>query len=199
VDHRDGPDGATGPVRGAGTGPLAHRLAELDYGRLFLSLDATLADEIWGAPGAAEALRAVVLDREARLPARFLAAELLARHDATFPPPGVAAIVADVLVGALRARLLREANPWYTPPIGPGELGQRLVGFGDAARTALVAALGDDAPLAYGGSREATFARPYGFRVKDVAAALLAAIDGRPAPASPNPRERDAEIKAIGG
>jgi len=186
-------------VNGSANRPLANRLARLDYGRLFLSLDETLADEIWGAPGAAEALRALVLDRDARLPARFLAAELLARRDPTFPRPNVALIVAEVLVGALRARLPREANPWYTPPSGPGELGERLVGLGDAARTALVAALGDAAPLAYGGSREATLAEPYGFRVKDVAAALLAAIDGRPAPASPDPRRRDAEIEAIGG
>lgn len=192
MSGRRASDGHTGAV-----GALAERLAGLGYERLFLSLDSSLVSEIWAEPGAPDALRALVMDPTADLPARFVATTLLADRDPRFPSPEIAPTAAEVLVAALRERLLREANAWYTPPIGPGDLGRLLVRLGEAAREPLRTALADDAPLSYGGSREATLAAPWHFRVKDAAAALLATLDGRPAPASRSRRRRDAEIEML--
>jgi hypothetical protein len=194
VSGRGASDGHTASV-----GALAERLAELGYERLFLSLDSSLASEIWDQPGAPEALRALVMDPKADLPARFVATALLADRDPGFPSPDIAPAAAEVLVAALRQRLLREANAWYTPPIGPGDLGRVLIGLGEPAREPLREALDDTAELAYGGSREATLAAQWRYRVKDAAAALLAALDSRPPPAGRTRRGRDAEIEALRG
>jgi hypothetical protein len=80
-----------------------------------------------------------------------------------------------------------------------GPVGVRVAGFGDAAVPALTAALDDDAPLRFSGSREATIGNAAGWRVKDAAASVLATILGAPFAGDAAPAARDDGIAGLRG
>lgn len=173
---------------------LAEILSTAGYWGL-LSSDA--ADRAWAASGEGEGLRALVLEEDGDATARLLAAELLARRDGS---PG--ALPSDALarayVDGLRAGAFAEmANPWGIPsgPLGP--LGERVASLGAAAIEPLAGALGDRAPVRFGGSRDATIGNSYGWRVKDVAAWVLAEITGAAFKPDGDPVRRDAAIRAL--
>jgi hypothetical protein len=140
-------------------------------------------------------LRATVADDGGDPRARALAAAVLDSHDAGGVPP---ATLADAYVGGLRAGAFSDfANPWGVPGAALGPVGTRVAALGEAAVPALRAALDDDAPLRFSGSREAAIGNGAGWRVKDAAATVLAAIVGRPFAGDDEPAARDEAIKEL--
>jgi transposase len=129
--------------------------------------------------------------------ARFLAAEVLARRGAL--PGGLPAdALARAYVDGLRAGASADmANPWGIPsgPLGPA--GVRVASLGAAAVAPLEGALDDEGGLRFVGSREASIGNSYGWRVKDVAASVLAAITGQAFDVDRDPAKRDAAIEEL--
>jgi hypothetical protein len=68
---------------------------------------------------------------------------------------------------------------------------------GPAAIRPFAQLLDDATPIEYAGSREATFGNAYQFRVKDIAASLIARIIGADLPTAICASQRDREIEAI--
>jgi hypothetical protein len=166
---------------------LAARLTGLRYEGLFLRSPAAGA-ALWAEAGAPEALSALAADAAAPTEARFLAAELVAAHGAS--PPGKA--LAGVYAAALRETRL--PNIWGLP----GELdtppARHLLAMGDAAKAALRPLLGDTRRVRYAGSEDATVGNAAGWRVKDFAASMMAAISGERFDANAPPALRDEAI-----
>ncbi len=88
------------------------------------------------------------------------------------------------------------ANPWGLPG-DPGPLSQQVIALGKAATGPLLDALDDATAMTYSGSREATVGNSYHWRVKDQAAALLAALRGEALVPDVDPKKRDKAIAAL--
>lgn len=140
-------------------------------------------------------LRATVADAAADPRARALAAAVLDSHDAGDMP---AATMADAYVAGLRAGAFSDfANAWGVPGAALGPIGARVAGLGESAVPALKAALDDDAPLRFSGSRAATIGNAAGWRVKDAAASVLASMLDTPFAGDAEPAARDAAITGL--
>ncbi len=175
---------------------LARTLDRLSYGELFMRMDDAAQRQVWSTPGAESDLRSIVLDPRKSALARFLAAELLATRSKQLPKEVPADVLAQVYVQGLRSGASQMANPWGLPG-STGPLSERVVALGKAATAPLLEALDDPEPMAYGGSRDASIGNSYGWRVKDQAAALLAALRGERLDPDRDPRTRDKAIKAL--
>jgi hypothetical protein len=106
--------------------------------------------------------------------------------------------MADAYVGGLRAGAFSDfANPWGVPGCALGPVGKRVAGVGQAAVPALKAALDDDSPLRFAGSREAAIGNGAGWRVKDAAASVLATILGKSFVSDADPAVRDEAIAGL--
>jgi hypothetical protein len=140
-------------------------------------------------------LRSTVADAGADPRARALAAAVLDSHDAGDVP---AETMADAYVGGLRAGAFSDfANPWGVPGGILGPVGKRVAGLGEAAVPVLQAALNDDSPLRFSGSREAAIGNGAGWRVKDAAASVLATILGTSFAGDAEPAARDEAIAGL--
>jgi hypothetical protein len=185
----------TGPS-GAG-GELVRRLTDLGYLELFQRFGEEAVDAVWATPGAPAELRRLALDPAAPMPARFLAAEVLFARQPGYPPETAKGDLAPVYAAALDENLPRMANPWGLPGQLDGPVGQHAVALGEPAAAALAGLLGDDRPIHYSGSEEATFGNSYRYRVKDIAAFLIASIRSLPFAVDRDPGVRDAEIERL--
>jgi hypothetical protein len=173
------------------------KLGEFGYLELFLRAEDTAVDEVWNARGGPEELRRLVADPRAPTPARFLAAEVLFARDPRFPDGFDSAMLAEIYAGALATGVTGMANPWGLP----GQLNEPVVlhamALGTAAVPAFAALLGDGTQVLYGGSHEATVGNSYHYRVKDIAASLVAGILGIDYPMHTDPAVRDTEIERL--
>jgi hypothetical protein len=169
---------------------VAEMLDEAGYWEL---VSGDLADEAWRASRDGAALHELVRDHNAGARARLLAAELLFRHGQR--PDGISDEgLAEIYVDGLRAGVFAQfANPLGIPSGSLGPVGRRIVSLGQAAVAPLREALDDDGELTFAGSREATIGNSFGWRVKDSAAWLLAAIAGEDFEPDPDPRRREEE------
>lgn len=107
---------------------------------------------------------------------------------------------------AVRASVLSDAlkrhatfNSWGFPTGVWSEPASMLVELGPAVEPSLRPLLDDERPALHWGSSSATLGRQEGHRVKDYAAALLAAGAGRPYEYHADPSVRDARIRALAG
>jgi hypothetical protein len=176
---------------------LAQELERLGYLELFLRPDDAAVERVWRRPGARGALRRLAVDPASRPLAAFLAAEVLHARDDTFPAPADRDAVAGAYAGALRGDLTGMANPWGLPGELDGPLAVHVLALGEAAVPALAGLLDDDTELVYGGSEEATVGNDVGFRVRDMAASLLAALLGVDAEVSQDLRGRDVTVDRV--
>lgn len=170
---------------------VADELRRLGYKGLFLRLEPEDA-RVWDDGRAADELRALAADEAGDPELRFLAAEVLFRHDLDF--------VAPASLAPVYAQRLREAqtgNAWGLPGGPAGETTHNARRLGDAAVRAFAPLLVDGRELFYAGSETATEAERMGVRVKDVAAALLAPLLGAEFEAALEPTARDAAIDAM--
>lgn len=174
---------------------LAQRLESLGYMTLFLSLDDAQLNALWAEPGAEAMLTALVVDTSATSHARFLAAEVLFRKQAGYPPDAARAGLAPVYASALREADL--GNIWGMPGELDGVAGQHLVTIGEPMVAALTPLLDDTREVPYGGSEEVFVAKQYRYRVKDFAAFFIGKIRDLPYTVHTSPHERDAEIERL--
>jgi hypothetical protein len=172
-------------------------LAGFGYRELFQRADQSALDAVWNTSDAGRELRRVVRDSTAQPVLRFLAAEVLFARDPGFPSGESAEALADLYAAALRLDATGMANPWGLPGEAGAPVAGHVVALGEAALDAFAGLLGDDTPVLYGGSREATFGNSHHFRVKDIAASVVAQILGVPLPRQLEPSDRDAEIEAL--
>jgi hypothetical protein len=175
----------------------ARVFADVDYVDLFQRLDESQLDRIWAMPDVAERLRVELHDGSVDARSRFLAAEVLFARDPSFPRDESATELAEIYASALRTGASRYANPWGFPGRVDGPLAHHVVERGPAAVRPFARLLDDATPIEYAGSREATFGNAYQFRVKDIAASLIAQIIGADVPTAIDARQRDREIEAI--
>jgi hypothetical protein len=175
----------------------ADALTRLGYFELFLrGNDATL-DEVWRRADAPERLRRLLPDVQAPALARFLAAEVLFARDPGFPASADRGVLASVYAEALRQNLTSIANPWGLPGELDGPVARHVLVLGDAALPVLAALLDNERELRYSGSKDATIGNSYRYRVKDMAASLIAAVLGLPHATPLDPHERDADIELL--
>src|SRR5215469_10297437 len=90
----------------------------------------------------------------------------------------------------LAAEILFTMDPAYPN----GEALESLASIYAGAVPALRPLLDDAAPVKFSGSREATYGNRFAWRVKDIAASLLARICGIPFNPVPDPSARDSAI-----
>ena len=173
---------------------LAGKLSHTTFLDLFQRLDREALDSVWEGGDAAAALEKIVHDKTADWHARFLAAEILFVKLPSYPPPDATADLVEVYAAALRNAPASMANPWGLPGRPDGQIAEHVLRLGDGAVASLSALLDDARPVTYGGSQEAAFGNSYRFRVKDIAAALIARIRALPFAAGTRPKARDAAI-----
>ncbi|HEX5872350.1 MAG TPA: hypothetical protein VFY65_18100, partial [Longimicrobium sp.] len=142
-------------------------------------------------------LAALAVDAAAVVPARFLAAEILFHRAGAYPPAQDTRALADAYAAALAQGYPGGGNVWGFPGQAPDGAGAHVVALGHEAIPAFLPLLNDPTPVPYEGSEEAMEGRRFGFRVKDVAAHLLAAIAGIDLPIPEDPAARDAEIDRL--
>jgi len=191
-DHAERPDRPGGSGR-----DLAGELSRLGYLELFLRLDDTALNQVWRQPGAPEQLRRLALRSGAPSQPGFLAAEVLFARDPTFPAPADRGVLAPLYTEALRQNMTSMANPWGLPGDLAGPVARHVLALGQAAVPAFAVLLDDGTQLCYSGSKEATYGNSYDYRVKDVAAELIAELIGVPYPVHLDPQHRDAEIDLL--
>jgi hypothetical protein len=173
---------------------LADRLLAIGPLRLLYGLGGEDAQSVWDEVGERN-LSALALDADQPTRARFLAAELLADRAPGWVPVGDEETVARMYVRALVEQVV-PANSWGMPgTVGP--TGAHLLDLGAAARTALQPALDDNARVEYSGSREVAFGSRARWRVRDIAAALLASAAGADFPADASPTRRDQAAESL--
>jgi hypothetical protein len=176
------------------TNELARTLLSFGHVGLFMGLDATALDRVWGGPGAPERLRELILDDAADPEARFLAAEVLFARASGFPPDDLKPALAAIYTRAMGSTEM--ANPWGLPGETDGA-GQHLLQLGDAVVGPLMDMLRDERPRVYAGSKDATVGNSFGYRVKDLAAFYLSRLLNLPYLVHQRPSERDTEIEAL--
>jgi hypothetical protein len=180
---------------------LAAEVVERGYDGLFMYLDRSSLNELWQRPGAPSQFDELVRDQSAGAPARFLAAEVLWERRPSSPPS--AADLGRVYATALLERTTRVANPWGLPGAGDGVVARHVLELHDALRTArelrflLEDRGGDEEPLMYIGSEDATEGNRYRYRVRDIAAELVAALLEIPYAVVEDPAERDRRIEQV--
>ncbi|HUX28573.1 MAG TPA: hypothetical protein VMV39_07285 [Terracidiphilus sp.] len=175
----------------------AHALAGATFMDLFQRLDQSLLEQIWQNGRAQDALRAIVSDDAAEPRARFLAAEILFVKQTGYPPQGDIENLAAIYASALRDAPAAMANPWGLPGIPDGQIAQHVIRLGEAALPAFIKLLNDESVVTYGGSQEATIGNSYHYRVKDLAAALIAQIRNLPFVPDIEPSERNKAIRKL--
>jgi hypothetical protein len=155
-------------------------------------------------PDASRRLLEIARDRDCASDLRFRAFEA---HFAVAGTPteadamrGATAGFADQVVEVYVAALAGAAYPnrWGLPySVTSSPTSQRLIALGAPAAAALTPLFSDQRELAYEGSEEATIASRHHLRVKDLAAALVAAIRGVAFVEDPAPAARDAAIARL--
>ena len=175
-------------------GSLADQLTQLGYFGLVQQEDDA---QVHALSRDRQGLTALVDDPRAEPLARFLAAELLYAQDDHFPTRQDVPEVAQVYATALKENFTESANTWGLPGMSQGLVAEHVVSMGPAIAPAFAPLLDDDTRVHYEGSEEATIGNIYAFRVKDVAAALIAAVTGRRFELERDPTKRDATIASL--
>lgn len=182
---------------------LAQKLVELGYPALFQRMDHAEADALWrSSPAELDALvRSTTHSHEAR----FLASEILFLENPGYPPadlrPVLAPLYAEALTHAGRktGRWHLMGNPWGLTYVNGdiGTLGAHLLALGPDAIAALRPLLGNDEPVAYEGSEDATVGNEQMYRVKDLAAYYLGRLTGKTVAFHADFKARDRELDQL--
>lgn len=178
---------------------IIHRVnffKETDYASLFLQGMETLADSIWGLDSSRQILECIVAKPEVDNRSRFFAAEILFKHSKWQPEGQLKTNVALLYAEALKKDYTGIANPWGRPD-DPGDIGRHVILLGDEAIKAFYPLLTCNTPLIYGGSKVATMAKRYKYRVKDVAANYISILLGRSFEGDRKPFFRNFEIRQV--
>lgn len=176
---------------------LAASLESLGYLELFQRSDDQAMNTIWSRRGAPTELEGLAVNPGAPPLASFLASEILFRKVDHFPPAAARPALAKVYATALEEGLTVMANPWGLPGFLDGQATQHVLALGPEAIPEFQKLLDDDRPVSYWGSKEATMGNSYEYRVKDIAASLIAALRRMRFEPDPSPAQRDKEIARL--
>lgn len=172
-------------------------LAGATFMDLFQRLDQSLLEQIWQNGSARDALEAIISDNAAEARLRFLAAEILFVKQPGYPPPNAFENLAAIYAATLCDAPAGMANSWGMPGVLDGQIARHVLRLGEAAIPPLTGLLNDERAVTYGGSQEATIGNSYHYRVKDLAAALIAQIRNLPFVPDTNPTARDEAIRRL--
>jgi hypothetical protein len=176
---------------------LAAALSRTSFMDVFQRLDHAVLESLWSEGDARSALEAMVGNPAASPDTRFLAAEILFAKVPGYPPPNAIENLAAIYADALRNAPKAMANPWGMPGMQDGQIAQHVLLLGNAAIPALRAQLDDARSVTFSGSKEATFGNSYHYRVKDIAAELIARIRTLPFIPDIDPAVRDGAIRKL--
>jgi hypothetical protein len=176
---------------------LADRLRQTTFMDLFERLDYRAVDALWENGHSRDELERLATDATADLRSRFLVAEILFEKLPGYPPQEIASTLADIYAQVLRDSLAGTANAWGLPGMPEGQIAGHVLKLGDSAVRALMGLFEDRQPVAYEGSQEATYGNSFQFRVKDIAASLVARIRKVPFVPDRNPAARDKAIREL--
>lgn len=181
----------------ASVATLVSCLQALDYARLFLFAETNEQHRLWDGGRQKDLLVVVALD--AKLPAgpRFLASEMLAEHAPAWPDSTLASTLGPVYAQVLSQGSAANGNSWGLPGVAPGAVARHVLRLGQEAASAFVPLLDDSTGVRFEGSEEATLGNAFGYRVKDIAASLIAALRQLPFAIDHDPNRRDAAIAAL--
>jgi hypothetical protein len=164
---------------------------------LFQRQDQTALASIWAEGHSLRKLHAIVSNSTLDSRTRFLAAEVLFTKCSDYPPADVVSDLVGIYAAALQHAPESMANPWGLPGDPSGQIAQHVIRLGESAIPALCTMLDDSRIVKFGGSKEATFANSYDFRVKDIAASLIARILNLPFVPDTKPTARDKAIQKL--
>ena len=182
---------------------IAQKLADDSYGNFFNYLipDQIIAT-VWAEAGGIAPLKAIIINEDAPLKARFLACEVLQQNRfIALRSRDVKAEVIFIYAQALANNLTGMANSWgflykhKHDAFGP--VGPMLFILGEEAIPELVKLLDNETIHLYHGSEEATVGNSYRFRVKDFAAYYICRIKNIKAVYHETHAARDAEIEKL--
>jgi hypothetical protein len=148
------------------------------------------AERVLARPGVVEELKAAMRAENVPPTIRVLAHELL-REFGEAPDPTLAEAYCQALPEGFAH------NAWGMPGQYAERLGETVVRMGDAAVPCLAALLEDRRRLGYFGSEEPTLSDQMEYRVRDLAADLLARIRGEAFPGDQPPSARNGEIRRL--
>jgi hypothetical protein len=149
-------------------------------------------------PGAVRMLISIAGDEKAPLARRYAAAEAIRETGSTailVKDEAATRSIATMLVAAMARDQFH--NRWGLPGHFVGPTGKFLLELGPGAQGALATALGDERSLAIIGSQAATLQNTNRYRIRDLAAYLVAKLDGLAWSDDPDPRVRDEGIARI--
>jgi hypothetical protein len=178
---------------------IIHRvnfLKATDYSSLFLRGMETLADSIWRLDSSRQILECIVAKSGVDNRSRFFAAEILFKHSDWKPEGQLKTNVALIYAEALKEDYTGVANPWGRPD-DPGDIGRHLILLGDETIKAFYPLLTCNTPLIYAGSKVATMAKRYKYRVKDVAATYISILLGHSFEGDKKPFFRNFAIRKV--
>jgi len=176
---------------------LAAKLRHAGYGALFQSTDELMLDAVWNDPLYREVLPLLVVDREQEPLVRFLAAEIMFSRDDSYPPEEHRTALPGIYAQALADNFAGTANAWGIPGLLDGVLGEHVMALGESAVPVFSPLLQDERRVYYAGSKEATYADAWSFRVKDLAAYYISQIRNFPFPVEQSSAERDRTIRHL--
>ena len=180
---------------------IAEKLASDGYGNFFnyLIRDQIIAT-VWTEAGGVAPLKAIILNEDVPLKARFLACEVLQQNQFTaLRSRDTKTKVISIYVQALANNITGMANSWgfLYEYDDAGLVGIRLVLLGKEAIPELVKLLDNETIHLYHGSKEATVGNAYRFRVKDFAAYYICRIKNIMPVYHETHAARDAEIEKL--
>lgn len=176
---------------------LARTLSRLAWRDLFQRLDNAIIGPLWQQGATRPALESIALGSQADPHARFLAAEILFARAPGFPPPNAIPSLATLYAEALKDAPRFPANPWGMPDAFDEPVALHVFKLGTPAAQALTPLLDDPRPVRYEGSKEATLGNNYRYRVKDLAASLIAGIRHLTFAPDLDPEQRDEAIRDL--
>lgn len=177
-------------------------LVNTGYPEFFL-FTGSRAEELWNNGENRKKLEAVIENTSSSDIAKLLAAELLVQFDVPLKEdtfPNLAKSYVSALKGTnamLKNEYQLNGNAWGVlyEWNDAGVLGERVIQFGKYAIPWLIDLLGDNGPILYDGSREATLGNDYQYRIKDFAAFYLSKITNIPIRFYLDHAQRDDEIE----
>ena len=180
---------------------IARKLANDSYGYFFnYSIRDQIIATVWAEAGGVAPLKAIVINEDAPLKARFLACEVLQQNQFTaLRSRDTKTKVISIYAQALASNLTDMANSWgflyEHDDVGP--VGIHLIMLGEEAIPELVKLLDNETIHQYHGSEEATVGNAYRFRVKDFAAYYVLEIKDIKPVYHETHAARDAEIEKL--
>jgi hypothetical protein len=169
------------------------------YANIFWQVDNKILNELWANGNHKTELQKIWQNEEEDLQVRLIAAEILFKKDKSFAEVDkkTKVLLANLYAAALANKGTINGNIWGLPEF-TGQAGEHLLQTDKEEIIRLLKLLlSNTQPLIYVGSKEATYANEYLYRVKDLAAYYLSKLLKLKYKILKSPSMRDEQIKKI--